>query len=123
MGYREVQRSNTKRQSQLPKKKRKLLKRQGHKNVGWEYVIRLYQAINNITAQSDLREDTLEELFIKADRIGNKYQTPEELSTFNQQFSKEVANVSKVIDRQFPETEIEIINYSSQVRDSSIIPI
>lgn len=116
MGYRDVQRSNTNRRNQLSKTKRQLLKDKGYKNIGWDQVIILYQAINDITAQSDLGEDSLEELFIKADRIGNKYQTLEEISTFNQQLAEEVAKVADVIDRQFPETEMEVINYSSKIK-------
>ena len=74
MGYREVQHSNSIRRIQLPKRKQKLLKEKGYKNVGWQNVIELYQEINNLSDDS-----ALEELFLEADRIGQKYQTSEVL--------------------------------------------
>mgnify|MGYP001800671159 CR=1 FL=1 len=93
MGYREVQRSNSGRRKKLPKKDQIWLKEQGYKNVGWD-------------------EDTLEELFLKADRIGNKYQTPAEIAKFNQKLSTEVNEIADEIDRQFPEPETEFVDYS-----------
>lgn len=116
MGYREVQKSNASRRSKLPKAKQQELKKQGYKNVGWEHVINLYQAINAVEAELDLPEDSLEQLFIKADRIGNKYQTQEERSTFRQQLTTEVTKVANIIDKQFPETGMDSIDFSSQTQ-------
>lgn len=116
MGYREVQKSNASRRSKLPKAKQQELKKQGYKNVGWEHVINLYQAINAVEAELDLPEDSLEQLFIKADRIGNKYQTQEERSTFRQQLTTEVTKVANIIDKQFPETGRDSIDFSSQTQ-------
>ena len=112
MGYREVQQSNSDRRRKLPKKDQIWLKEQGYKNVGWDHVIKLYQKINDLLLQPDPDEDTLEELFLKADRIGNKYQTPEEIAKFNQKLSISVNEVADEIDRQFPETEMEFVDYS-----------
>lgn len=112
MGYREVQRSNSNRRNKLPRKDKSWLREQGYKNVGWDNVIKLYQKINDLLLQPDSDEDTLEELFLKVDQIGNKYQTPEEIKAFNQQLSVEVNAIANVIDQQFPETEGEFIDYS-----------
>ncbi|NDJ20352.1 hypothetical protein GS682_01550 [Nostoc sp. B(2019)] len=57
---------------------------------------------------------SLEELFLEADRIGNKYLTSKEIQEFNQQLSQEVAEIGEIIDQQFPDTEIEIIDYSKK---------
>ena len=116
MSYREVQRSNSDRRSKLPKQDQKWLKAEGYKNVGWDNIIALYQKINDVSLQPDANEETLEELFLKADRIGNKYQTPEEIAAFNQQLAVEVNEIADEIDRQFPDTEMEFIDYSKPER-------
>ena len=116
MGYRDVQRSNSNRRSKLPKKEQSWLKENGYKNVGWDNVIKLYQKINELLLQPDPNEDTLEELFLKADRIGNKYQTPEEIKEFNQKLTAEVNKIADEIDRQFPESEMEFVDYSKTAK-------
>lgn len=112
MGYRDVQRSNSDRRGTLPKQDQAWLKAQGYKNVGWDNIIALYQKINELLLQPDPNEDTLEELFLKADRIGNKYQTPEEIAEFNRQLTAEVSEIADEVDRQFPEPEMEFVDYS-----------
>ncbi len=113
MSYREVQHSNSIRRTKLPKTEQIWLKANSYKNVGWDNVIRLYQKINELLAQLDADDQpTLEELFLQADRIGQKYQTREEIATFNQQMTAEVSVISDLIDQQFPETEVEVIDYS-----------
>lgn len=117
MGYREVQRSNSGRRSKLPKTEQIWLTENGYKNVGWDNVIRLYQKINEFLAQPDADDEpTLEELFLEADRIGQKYQTREEIEAFNQQMAADVSAISDLIDHQFPETEVEVIDYSQTSR-------
>lgn len=116
MSYRDVQRSNSNRRSKLPKKDQSWLKENRYKNVGWDNVIKLYQKINDLLLQPDPDEDTLEELFLKADRIGNKYQTPAEIREFNQKLSVAVNEVADEIDRQFPETEMEVVDYSKMAK-------
>ena len=118
MSYREVQRSNSNRRSKLPKKDQKWLKENGYKNVGWDNVVRLYQKINAILADPNSDEPTLEELFLKADQIGNKYQTPEEIEAFNQELRTEVSAISEEIDRQFADEECEFVDYSKQSNHS-----
>ena len=113
MGYHEVQRSNSIRRSKLPKTNQIWLKENGYKNAGWDNVIRLYQKINELLAQPDVDDEpTLEELFLEADRIGQKYQTRAEIEAFNQEMAVEVSAISDMIDQQFPETEVEVIDYS-----------
>lgn len=109
MGYREVQRANGDRRSQLPQKSQVWLKQNGYRNVGWDNVIRLYQKINDL---ADDQEDSLEDLFLKADQIGEKYQTAEERAQFNQQLSDVVGKIDALVDEQFPEEEAEVIDFS-----------
>lgn len=119
MSYREVQRSNSICRSKLPKNHQIWLKENGYKNVGWDNVIQLYQKINELLNQPDADDEpTLEELFLEADRIGKKYQTPEETEAFNQEMAAEVNAVSDLVDQQFPETEVEVIDYSQISRSS-----
>lgn len=114
MSYREVQRSNSNRRDQLTQESQNWLKKNGYKNVGWDNVIRLYQKINDLLATTISSEPSLEELFLQADQIGSKYQTQEEIDNFNQQLTAEVNLISEIIDQQFPEDEIEFIDYSAQ---------
>jgi len=118
MSYREVQRSNAIRRNKLPKKDQNWLKENGYKNVGWDNIIKLYQKINDLLAQPDPNEPTLEELFLQADQIGNKYQTPEEIEAFNQRLKAEARAISEEVDRQFPEEGIEFIDYSKRASAS-----
>ncbi|NER46263.1 MAG: hypothetical protein F6J92_06135 [Symploca sp. SIO1A3] len=117
MSYREVQRSNSTRRSRLPPTDKIWLKTNGYYNVGWDNVTRLYQKINELLAQPDGDDEfTLEQLFLEADRIGQKYQNPEEIAAFNQQMNAEVSAISDLVDQQFPETEVEVIDYSQTSR-------
>lgn len=109
MSYREVQGANTLNRSKLRQADQQGLKDNRCKNVGWDNVISLYQKIEELL--DPLKDLTLEDLFIEADRIGNKYQSAQEIQEFNQQLSQEVTKVSEAIDRQFPDTEIEIIDF------------
>jgi hypothetical protein len=109
MSYREVQCANTLNRSKLGKKDQHFLKDNHYKNVGWSNVISLYQKIEELL--DPLKDLTLEDLFLEADRIGKKYQSCQEIQEFNQQLMKEVDEVSEAIDRQFPDTEIEVIDF------------
>jgi len=111
MSYREVQGSNTLNRTKLSKADQKWLKENQYKNVGWNAVIQLYQKIEELL--NPLPDLTLEDLFLEADRIGNKYQSAQEIQEFNQQLAQEVNEVSETIDRQFPDTEIEVIDFGS----------
>lgn len=114
MDYRQVQRDNSNRRGQLPKSVQDLLKTQGYKNVGWDNVTALYQKLNELSLQPDPNEDTLEDLFLKADRVGSKYQTREEIDEFNRQLAVEVSEIAEIVDRQFPEPEVEFVDYSNK---------
>jgi len=112
MSYGEVQCANSKNRSKLKKKDQKWLKDNGYKNVGWDNVITLYRKVEEFLDKSRFEDMSLEELFLEADRIGNKYLTSEEIKEFNQQLSKEVAEIGELVDKQFPDTEIEVIDFS-----------
>lgn len=114
MSYVEVQRINSEKRNQLKKEEQKWLKENGFKNVGWDNVITLYQKIEELLDKSRFEDMSLEDLFLEADRVGNKYLTPEEINEFNQQLAKEVAEIGDLIDQQFPDTEIEVVDYSSK---------
>jgi hypothetical protein len=106
MSYREIQRANSSNRKTLDIEAQKYLKKNGYKNVGWDNVISLYQKIEEL---SD--EVTLEDLFLEADRIGNKYLTAQEISEANQSLSKVLNEIDEEIDKKFLDTEIEIIDF------------
>ncbi len=114
MSYRDVQRANSKNRSKLYKEDQFLLKEKFYKNIGWNNVINLYQKIEDVLNRYQIEDLTLEELFLEVDRIGNKYLTIKEIESFNQNFSREVNEISDEIDKQFPDTEIEFIDFSKQ---------
>jgi hypothetical protein len=120
MSYREVQRSNSSRRQKLPPQDQKQLKEDGYRNLGWENVIKLYQSIDALLNPPGSDDLTLEDLFLKAERIGNKYQTQEEIAAFHQALSTEAETISEQIDQHFPDEEIEFIDYSQQ--SHSFIP-
>lgn len=115
MGYVEIQRKNSERRKALKQEDQKWLKRNGYKNVGWENVIALYQKIEEFLEKSQFEDMSLEELFLEADRIGNKYLTPEEIQSFNQQLAQEVAAIEELVDQHFPDNEIEVVDFSQKV--------
>lgn len=114
MSYGELQRANSKKRNNLKREDQKWLKDNGYKNVGWDNAIALYQKIDEFLDKYRFEDMSLEELFLEADRIGNKYLTPQEIEEFNQKMSKEVAEIAELIDQQFPDTEIETIDYSKK---------
>ncbi|AFY90530.1 MAG: hypothetical protein CLLPBCKN_007807 [Chroococcidiopsis cubana SAG 39.79] len=119
MNYREVQSDNSKKRSKLEKKDRQWLKINSYKNVGWDNVISLHQKIDEFLERDAWKEWSLEDLFLEADRIGNKYLTYQEIVNFNQKLSQEVNEIAEEIDRQFPDTTIEQIDFSNSTKDNS----
>lgn len=119
MSYHAVQRANSKNLIKLHKEDKKWLKQNGYKNVGWEQVIALYQKIEEFLDKYKFEDLTLEELFLEADRIGNKYLTAQEREEFNSRLSKEVNEIADTIDQQFPETEIEFIDFGNTTKKIS----
>lgn len=63
------------------------------------------------TLLTDPNADSLDELFMEADRVGNKYQTPEEIAAFNEQLSKVTQEVGDTIDQQFPDTGMSTADF------------
>lgn len=106
MGYRQVQGANSRNRQKLSKSEQQWLKKNSYKNVGWENVISLYKQIEEFNGE------TLESLFLAADKIGNKYQTREEIQTYQEKLAQTVTSISKKIEQQYPETEVEVIDYS-----------
>ncbi|MBD2515993.1 hypothetical protein H6G93_13400 [Nostoc sp. FACHB-973] len=111
MSYRDVQRANSKNRTQLHQDDQAWLKENCYKNIGWTNVINLYHKIEDFLNKYSLDDLTVEELFLEADRIGNKYLTSEEIQSFNQNLSREVNDIAEEIDKQFPDTEIEFIDF------------
>lgn len=119
MNYREVQGANSKNRIKLNQDNQQWLKIHGYRNVGWVNVINLYQKIEGFLERERWKEFSLEELFLEADRIGNKYLSGREIADFNQRLSQEVNAVAEEIDRQFPDTEIEVMDFSGNANKSS----
>ncbi|MDZ8134329.1 MAG: hypothetical protein RM049_03390 [Nostoc sp. DedQUE04] len=112
MSYRAVQLANSKNRSKLHEKDQIWLKENFYKNIGWDNVVNFYQKVEEFIDNYYIEELTLEELFLEADRIGNKYLTNQEINEYNQRLSKEVNEVAEEIDKQFSETEMEFIDFS-----------
>ncbi len=112
LSYRALQQSNSKQRRLLSKTEQQWLKANGYKNLGWSNVIQLHQKISEFQNQTPPDDPTLEELFLQADRVGNKYLSDSEIVEFNQKLAQEVSEVSELIDQQFPDTEVEIIDFS-----------
>ncbi|MDX2212834.1 MAG: hypothetical protein SFY66_06045 [Oculatellaceae cyanobacterium bins.114] len=123
MSYHEVQRANSTLRVKLCKDDQKWLKDNHFKNVGWDSVINLYNKIEEFLERDELEETSLDELFLEADRIGHKYQTHTEIEAFNQQLAKEVSEIEVEIERQFPDTEMEIIDFSPKSTKTSRKPV
>lgn len=114
LSYREVQRANSSRRKQLRKEDQKWLKENNFKNVGWDNIIHLCNKIEEFLEQYRLKDSSLEELFLEADHIGNKYLTSDEIEDFNQKLAKEVSEIEAVIDKHFPDEEMEMIDFSNR---------
>ncbi len=113
MSYRELQRANSVNREKITKEQNQWLKDNGYRNVGWDPVISLAQKLDEILDESRFDEMSLEDLFLEADRIGNKYLTSEEIQEFNQKLSQEVSEIGELIDEQFPDTEVEVIDFGT----------
>lgn len=120
LSYREIQSSNSKLRTNLHKEDQKWLKDNGYKNIGWDNIIAFYQKIEYFFEKYELEDDTLEELFLEADRIGNKYLTGAEIEDFNKKMSKEVTEISLEIDKRFPDIETEFIDFSGNSKNLAL---
>lgn len=112
MNYRQIQHSNSKNRSKLDKENQIWLKVNKYKNVGWTKVIELFQKLEEWQDREKIKDWSLEELFLESDRVGNKYITNQEINDFNYRLAREVNQISETIDLQFPDSTIEIIDYS-----------
>jgi len=114
MSYVTIQRANSENRSKLKQEEQEWLKTNRYKNVGWDNVVTLYLKIEELLAQSLFGDMSLEELFLEAERVGNKYLTIEAINEFNQQLSQEVSEIAALVDEQFPDTEVEFIDFSQK---------
>lgn len=112
MGYRQVQRKNSRNRKLLIKEQQKWLKDKGYKNVGWNDVISLYNKLQEIQQEENIKSLSLEELFIEADRIGNKYLDSKEINQRNLAIAKELNQIADLVDEQFPDNTVEVIDYA-----------
>ncbi|MGK7910203.1 MAG: hypothetical protein AB4050_01790 [Synechococcus sp.] len=109
MSYREVQRSNSTSRSQLSMELQKELKHNSFRNVGWDNVIALH---NEIARMLHLESMSLEELYLEADRVGNKYLSKQEIASHRQALAIEVDAISQTLDELYPAGPREEIDFS-----------
>ncbi len=114
MDYRQVQKSNSKNRLKLKQEEQKWLKNNQYKNIGWNNVINLFNKIKDFLEAEKIKGLTLEELFLEADRVGNKYLTSQEIREFEDKLAQQVNQIAVMIDEQFPDSEIEIIDFGSK---------
>lgn len=112
MNYRKVQRKNSRDRQQLTKENQTWLKQHNYRNLGWSNVIELYEKIRELQEQETVRSLSLEELFIESDRIGNKYIENQEINQRHQRIAQELDEIADIIDSQYPDKTLEIIDYS-----------
>jgi hypothetical protein len=116
LNYRDLQRVNGQRRDRLAKADRAELKQQGFCNVGWDHVIRLSQRLDELLNKLGVDESdlpSLDALFLEADRIGNAYQSSEEIAAFNQALAEASSAVDEAIEAHFPDNEVEIVHFQS----------
>lgn len=112
MSYRVVQRKNSRNRALLTKENQRWLKVNNYRNIGWDNVIDLFQKIEELQEQEAIKNLSLEQLFIEADRIGNKYLNSQEINRRNLKIAKELDEIANIIDSQFPDNTVEVIDYS-----------
>jgi hypothetical protein len=112
-GYRELQQENDRLRQQLTSENQAILKANRYRNVSWPNVIALFTKISNMIEIEDLAVSELDSLFLEVDRIGNKYQSSEEIQAFQAAMAFEAEAISEIIDRVFPDNEPEFIDFSA----------
>lgn len=112
MKYRQVQRKNSRNRQQLTKENQTWLKKHNYRNVGWKNVIRLFQKLQELQQQEAIKSLSLEELFLEADRIGNKYLNSKEINQRHLRIARELDEIADIIDSQYPDRKLEVIDYS-----------
>lgn len=116
MSYRQIQRKNSRNRKLLIQEKQQWLKDNGYSNLGWQNVINLYNKIQEFQQAENIKSLSLEELFLEADRIGNKYYQPQEIQQRNLKIAKELNEIADIIEAQFPDRLTEVIDYSRTAR-------
>jgi hypothetical protein len=115
--YRSLQRTNSVERAKLSKFQQSTLASNGFQNIGWDHIIKLHEELIKINLAQNT---TLEDLFLNADRIANKYQSAEEISEFNQKMSESAARISDLIDSQFPpEDKVEFIDFGTKTTSNA----
>jgi hypothetical protein len=114
LGYRQLQQVNSTQKQQLQAEELIILKNEGHKNTGWESVIRLQKRIQELLTSIYRTGWGLDQLFLEADRIGRKYQSSIEIAAHEEQLAILSMEIDDIIDKQFPDTEVEIISFSGK---------
>ena len=112
MPYRIVQRKNSRNRDRLTSENKKWLKDNNYRNVGWNNVINLFQKIKELQEQEAIQNLSLEQLFLEADRIGNKYLSSKEIKQRNLKIAQELDEIADIVDSQFPNRTVEVIDYS-----------
>lgn len=112
MKYRKVQRKNSRNRQQLTKDNQTWLKVHKYRNVGWANVIKLFGKITELQEQEAVKSLSIEELFIEADRIGNKYLNSQEINQRHQRIASELNEIADIIDSQYTDNQVEVIDYS-----------
>ncbi|MFN7714397.1 MAG: hypothetical protein ACK5QS_02810 [Pseudanabaenaceae cyanobacterium] len=111
MTYRQVQKLNSQSRLTLRKDDQIWLKQQGFRNIGWSNVIKLYENISAILERYDQELPGLDELFIEADCIGNKYLDPNEIQEYQSKLADQNRLFEEQVDQRFPDTEVEMIDF------------
>ena len=114
MRYRELQIANSQNRKSLSKDDQQWLKNAGYKNTGWESVIKLYEKIASLQRALEMIEEmSLGDMFLEADRIGNKYQTADEIADYQQKLAEADLLINEQIDQHFVDTEVEVIDFDA----------
>ena len=112
MKYRQVQRKNSRNKKLLLQEQQQWLKENGYRNLGWNHVVDLFKKIQEIQQEENIKSLSLEELFLEADRLGNKYLDSNEINERNLAIAKEVNQIADLFNEQFPDNTVEVIDYA-----------
>ena len=112
--YRDLQVENKINRNALSKNQQHQLKIEGYKNIGWAKVIQLCEKLQQINLLKSVEDVTLEELFIDADRIGNKYQTKKEIRDFQERLNQVHQQIADSVDKLFPDNDVEIFDFTGK---------
>lgn len=123
LNYQQTQRHNRDRREQLSRAIQAELKASGYRNVGWDNVIRLYQHLDERFRQQQIDDMSLEDLFLEADRIGNKYLTAEEQESNRRLLAAETSQIAPLIDQHFPDNTTEMVSFAPKTpRKPTVTP-